>query len=45
MRVTAAEGGAVIATLPGRANAAAWSPDGGQLAVAARDGTIVVWSE
>ena len=45
VRVTAAAGGAVIATLPGRANAAAWSPDGGQLAVAARDGTIVVWSE
>jgi len=45
VRVTAADTGAVIATLPGRANAAAWSPAGDHLAVAARDGTIVVWAE
>jgi WD40 repeat protein len=37
--------GTVIAALPGRANAAAWSPDGAGLAVAVRNGTITLWSE
>lgn len=33
----------VIATLPGRANAAAWSPDGTALAVGVRNGTVTIW--
>lgn len=47
VHITDTSGGeaAVIATLPGRANAAAWSPDGTQLAVAARNGTVVIWGE
>ena len=34
-----------LAVLPGLANAATWSPDGLQLAVALRNGTIKVWAE
>ena len=35
----------IIAALPGRANAAAWSPDGIQLSVSVRNGTVVIWGE
>lgn len=34
----------VVATLPGRYNAAAWSPDGAALVAAARNGTVQVWT-
>lgn len=34
----------VIATLPGRYNAASWSPDGVALVAAARNGTVQVWT-
>jgi WD40 repeat protein len=34
----------VIAVLPGLANMATWSPDGTQIAVALRNGTIKLWS-
>src|SRR5690606_4133708 len=37
--------GAVLARLPGAANAVAWSADGTKLAVALRNGTIKVWEE
>lgn len=37
--------GEALMTLPGRANAAVWSPDGTQLAVAVRNGTITLWTE
>lgn len=37
--------GALIARLPGAANAVAWSPDGVRLAVALRNGTIRIWEE
>jgi len=43
--VTDTASNAVIAVLPGPANAVAWSPDGARLAVALRNGTIKVWSK
>jgi len=36
------DSGEVLAELPGRANAVSWSSDG-RLAVAVRNGTIVIW--
>ncbi len=38
-------GALIIATLPGRSDAAAWSPDGTQIAVAQRNGTITIWGD
>jgi WD40 repeat protein len=37
------EDAALLGALPGRANAAAWSPDGARLAAAVRNGTITIW--
>jgi WD40 repeat protein len=42
-RILDTASGRVIAELPGRANAAAWSPDGTQIAVAMRNGTVQIW--
>lgn len=44
VRIAEAGSGAVVAELPGVANAASWSV-GGRLAVAQRNGTITIWSE
>jgi WD40 repeat protein len=43
--VVDATSGDPLVVLPGLANAAVWSPDGLQLAVALRNGTIKVWAE
>jgi WD40 repeat protein len=43
-QVNVMESGEVIAVLPGLANMATWSPDGTQIAVALRNGTIKLWS-
>jgi WD40 repeat protein len=45
VRIVDTASGTVIMELPGRANAASWSPDGSRLAVAVRNGTITIWSE
>lgn len=43
--ITEAATGEIIAVLPGPSNAVVWSPDGLQLAVALRNGTIKIWGE
>jgi WD40 repeat protein len=43
VRILGAASGGGIAQLPGLANAAAWSPDGVFVAVAARNGTVQIW--
>jgi WD40 repeat protein len=43
LRILDTASGAVIAQLPGFANAAAWSPDGSSVAVAMANGTVQIW--